>query len=363
LKERITKVFQKCEEKPDAIILKNPGESIVDLNFFYATGLEQGLFEGCIAVLRPDGDITIIVSSLELELAKKADANILTYSNREEFNIHLKNSIQDCKKIGINHSVLPLYDFKKLVKILPDTSFLNVSDAFNNVRQVKDASEIGNIREAVKIADRVMEKIPEILHEDMFEYELAAEINYLLQKNGADTPAFDTISSFGKNTALPHYTHGNSQLKASDFIICDFGACFKRYNSDMTRTFVFGDTSEKHSMMYSIVQNAQKIAFENIKPGIKAKEVHIAVDDFINTSEMKGRFIHSTGHSLGLGVHDGGVGFNSECGIILEEGMVLTVEPGVYVPGFGGVRIEDDILVTKDGCELLTKSNRELIQI
>ena len=357
------KVFQNCEEKPDAIVLKNPGEPVVDLNFFYATGLNHGLFEGCVAVLYPNGTITLIVSSLESELAKSVDASILTFSSHEEFNIHLKNSLQSCKKIGLNYNIFSLKDFKRLNDIMPEFNFLSVSEAFSKARQVKDKNEIDKVRQAAKIVDKVMEKMPEIVNEDMYEYQLAAKINYLMQKFGADKPAFDTISSFGANTSKPHYSHGNNQLKQEDIIICDFGACFNLYNSDITRTFVLGKSSEMHNLMHSVVKNAQKVAFEQIKPGIKAKVIHKLVEDYINNTEMKGYFIHSTGHSLGLGVHDGGVGFSSDCDIILEEGMILTVEPGVYIPDFGGVRIEDDILITSDGIEILTNSNRELIEI
>ena len=152
-------------------------------------------------------------------------------------------------------------------------------------------------------------------------------------------------------------------MKINDFVLCDFGACFNRYNSDITRTFIFGKSNDKQKKMFDTVCEAQKVAFDNIISGVKAKDVHNLVFDFIEKSEFKGRFIHSTGHSLGLNVHDGIVGFNSICEEELKENMVFTVEPGVYIPEFGGVRIEDDILIKKDGIEILTKANRNLIEI
>jgi len=363
LEKRTKKVFNNLQEQVDAIVIKNSSEPFVDTNFFYVTGLEQGLFEGCSAVLFPDGKIDMIVSELESESAKKSRDNILVYKKKDDFYKLLERSLSSLKKIGLNFNGILHSDLLRFKKKLSDKNFIDVSASFEKTRAIKEEDELKKIRDAAKIADTVMMKIPEIAKQNMYEYELAAEINYLLQKNGADKPAFDTISSFGRNSAEPHYTHGENKLNPGDFILCDFGACFKRYNSDITRTFVFGRASEKQKNMFKTVLDAQKVAFEKIKAGIKAHIIHNQVDDFINSSEFKGCFSHSTGHSLGLSVHDGGVGFNSECNEILKENMVLTVEPGIYIPGFGGVRIEDDIVVKKNGMDLITKSSRELIEI
>lgn len=363
LDQRIKNIFSNIQDNVDSVIIKNSSEPFLDPNFFYVTGLEQGLFEGSCAVLFPDGKLNLVVPELEEESAKKADAQIITYKKKDEFYESLKQALKPSKKIGFNFEGILFSDFLKLEKILPEKDLVDVSSGLTKTRSIKSADELRKIRKAVNIVDKVMRKIPEIVRKEMYEYELAAEINYLLQKNGADKPAFNTISSFGKNSAEPHYDHGDTKLTEGDFIVCDFGACFKRYNSDITRTFVFGKANEKQKNMYKTVLEAQKIGFEKIKTGVKASIVHDAVDNFINKSEFKGHFIHSTGHSLGLSVHDGGIGFNSGCDDLLEENMVLTVEPGVYISGFGGVRIEDDILVKKDGVEILSKSSRELIEI
>ncbi|MCJ7571995.1 MAG: Xaa-Pro peptidase family protein [Candidatus Thermoplasmatota archaeon] len=363
MKIRIKKIFENFKEKPDAIIIKNTSENLIDSNFFYVTGLEKGLFEGCAAILFPDGKLDIIVSRLESETAKRANENIKIFENHEEFNIHLKNCVQGCGAIGLNFNGLSYRDYQDLSTVLSGYSFVDVYDALSKTRMFKDELELSFIKKAVDISDKVMNKIPEIIKDGMFEYELAAEINYLIKKLGADKPAFDTISSFGKNSAEPHYTNGETKLKKGDFVLCDFGACFKRYNSDITRTFVFGCASNKQKKMFETVLNAQKKAFEMMKPGITGKQIHNAVDEFINKSDFKGCFIHSTGHSLGLGVHDGSAGLSPISDVKLEKNMVLTVEPGVYIPGFGGVRIEDDILVTSDGIEILSKTPRHLIEI
>jgi Xaa-Pro dipeptidase len=327
------------------------------------TGLEKGIFEGSLAILHPDGGIELIIPELETETAKKTDAILHIYKKKEDFAKLLEKHLSSFRKIGINSDGISHKDFCKLIDTFPKSKFIDVSDELAKTRLIKDEFEIESIKKSCAIADKVMEAIPGILHEGMYEYEIAAEINYIMQRNGADRPAFETISSFGKNTAEPHYTHGDTKLNQGDFALFDFGACFRRYNSDITRTFVFSKAVEKQKEMYEAVLAAQEVGFETIKPGAKANEVHNVVSSFVDNGKFKGCFVHSTGHSLGLNVHDGGAGLSSDCDVELKENMVFTVEPGVYIPGFGGVRIEDDVLIKKDGIELLTKSSRDFVEI
>ena len=360
---RVKNIFNNLEKKPDLIIIKNSNEPYIDDNFFYFTGIEQGLFEGSIAILYPDGKIDIIVSELEAEIAKKANVNINIYRNESEYEKLLKVPLSFVKSIGLNYNGISHKDFNKLKDNFKGLDFIDISKDITKNRLVKDELEISLIKKACEITDRVVEKIPQIIHSGIYEYELAAEIDYLMQKYGANKPAFETISSFGKNSSEPHYSHGEVQINKGDIVLCDFGACYKKYNSDITRTFIFGEASEKQKNMYKTVFEAQKIGLETIMPDIMAKDVHKAVDSYIERTEFKGRFIHSTGHSIGLAVHDSEVRISMNSDIKLKENMVFTVEPGVYIPGFGGVRIEDDVLIKKDGIEVLTKSSKELIEI
>ena len=363
IRKRVKNIFNNLEKELDAIVIKNSVEPYIDDNFFYVTGLEKGAFEGSIAILYPGGDIELIVSELEAEAARKANVNLNVYKSKEDFDELLKKLLSPRENIGINFDRISHRDFCKLKDRYPQSEFVDVSKAFAKTRLVKDEFEIKLIKESCKIADKVMKRVPGILYEGMYEYEIAAEIDYLMQKNGADRPAFETISSFGKNTAEPHYSHGGTGLKIGDFALFDFGACFRKYNSDMTRTFVFGKADKTQRAMYNTVLEAQRIGFDTIKPGIRANEVHDVVSSYIDNTKFKGRFTHSTGHSLGLAVHDGGARFSIDCDVELKENMVFTVEPGVYIPGFGGVRIEDDILIKKDGLELLTRTFRDFIEI
>ena len=362
MENRIKNIFNNIEKKIDAVIIKNSNYPYIDENLFYVTGLEKGIFEGAIAVLHPEGNIDLLVSELEAESASRSKSDIHIYKNKEEMdNIIKKLSLSD-KNIGLNYNCITYNDYHNLKNMIPTSDFIDISKELIKTRLVKDQLELKLIKKACKISDSIMNKIPEMLHEGMYEYEIAAEIDYLMQKLGADKPAFETISSFNKNTSEPHYSHGNTRLKKGDFALFDFGACFRKYNSDITRTFIFGKASKNQKEMYETVLEAQKIGFDIIKADVAANKVHNAVSSYIDNTKFKGRFIHSTGHSLGLAVHDG-ARLGSENNMKLKENMIFTVEPGIYIPGIGGIRIEDDIQVKKEGIELLTDSSRELLEI
>ncbi len=360
--QRIKNIFCNSNRPVECILLKNGATPFIDDNFFYVTSIEHGLFEGACAVLYPDGAVDILVSELEAESAKKSMARRAVYKTKEEFSSVLKQLLSSFQTIGVNGNGLSYYEFKKLIEMFPRTAFVDVSEGFYKTRLIKDEQEINHVKHACMIADETMAAVPDLIAAGMTENELAGEINYSLQSIGAEKPAFDTISSFGKNTAEPHYSHGDTKLEIGNFVLCDFGACVNKYNSDITRTFVFGKATKQQKEMYDTVIKAQQIAFDAIHPGSNAGDIHRIVHSFIDSTKFKGRFIHSTGHSLGLSVHDG-IGLTPESSLILQENMILTVEPGVYLPGFGGVRIEDDILIKKDGIEILTKSSKTFTEL
>jgi Xaa-Pro dipeptidase len=362
VKKRVKNIFKNLGKKLDVVLIKNPGGPCCDDNFFYVTGLDKGIFEGAIALIYPDGGVDLLVSELEAEAAKKADANLYVYRDKKTFDGFLKKLLSDVKKVGLNFDMVSHRDFCKLKEQYKKLSFIDVSENLAKTRLVKDELEIKLIRRSCQIVDKVMKTVLSMLYEGMHEYEVAAEIDYLMQKNGADKPAFETISSFGRNTAEPHYSHGATRLRKGFFVLFDFGSCYHRYNSDITRTFVFGKAYKKQREMYETVLEAQKVGLDSIKPGVKAYKVHNNVSNYIEKTRFRGCFVHSTGHSLGLSVHDG-AGFSSESKFALRENMVFTIEPGVYVPGFGGVRIEDDVLIKKNGVEVLTKSPKGFFEI
>ena len=360
--QRIKKIFSQSSDDIDVIVIKNASSPFIDSTFFYATGLTKGLFEGCTALLFPSGELKLLVSSLEQPLVPESIDSI-SYSSRTDYSDQLQEILSDCKNIGVNASSLIYDDYLELKKIFPNHDFSSISSAIRISRMIKDMDEITHIRKACQIADKVMAEIPSFFTSSLTENQLASEIEYHLKKYGASAPAFETISSFGSNTAKPHYSSGERTIKQGDFIICDFGATVNHYHSDITRTFVYGSASELQKKIHKTVLDAQEQALQTIKPDIAANTIHHMAKQIIDESEFKGFFIHSTGHSLGLDVHDPGIGFSDSFESPLRPGMVLTVEPGIYIPDVGGVRIEDDILVTPEGYMQLTSSAKNLIEI
>ncbi len=340
----------------EAIVLINSTSPHVDVSFFYVTGLTSGLFEGCAALVYPD-HVEILSSSLEEESARKGGFEVSVFSTKKERETLLKEKLKGLKTIGVNADELTYSSFLKLKK-LSNAEFVDVSKAISTARLTKDEKEIARIKKACDIISEVAEEVPDLVKEGMTEMELAAELNYSMQKKGASRPAFQTLVCFGANASEPHHASGDTVLKKGDFILCDMGAEYNRYVSDLTRTFIFGEATTKQVEMYETVLESQEIALDMMKEGVKARDVHVKVKEFLD-EKYEDRFIHGLGHSIGLSVHDGG-GMNADSDIILEEGMVFTVEPGVYMPGYGGVRIEDNVVVKKDGVDILTSARKEL---
>jgi Xaa-Pro dipeptidase len=362
MKRRVKGIFGQASEKIDAVVLLNSVDPHLDMSFFYATGAENGLFEGSAAVLYPDGNCTLICSILEEESASKTDCDVVTYSKRDEFVRTMKKALKGCGRVGFNPPETTYKAYKTVKECAGKSKLVDVSDALVAARLVKDGDEIETIREACTIASEAVVEVQDSIEAGVSEYKIAAELCYLMQKKGAIGPSFETIVGSGPNSAEPHYHAGARKLKTGDFVLLDFGALYKRYRSDITRTYFLGKADARKREMYSVVLEAQKKALASIKPGAKGGKAHEAAAKHIDSTKYKGKFIHGVGHSLGLATHDGSA-LNPRVDVTLKPGMVFTVEPGVYVSGYGGVRIEDDIVVTKKGCELLTSAPKELTEL
>lgn len=349
-------------ENVDAILIYNQGEPVVDLNFFYFTRLlDSGLFEGSYLYIDREKR-SIITSELEETSAKKSGWDVKIFRKGNERDDLIKELISGKKRVGISYSTFTIKEFNNLKGRFQDVEFIDIDPYLSQLRQVKDDFEISLIREAARIASNAFEDVLNYIKEGMTENELAAYLTYILMKNGAQENAFTPIIAFGENSAEPHYFSGSRKLKRGDFILMDFGARYRKYNSDITRTVIFGRSNEKQKRIYQVVREAQEIGINAIVEGKNGKDVDTEVRNFIDSTEFKGLFIHSTGHGVGLAVHDHPA-LSQASDLVLKEGMVVTVEPGVYVKGFGGVRIEDDVLVRKDGREVLTTAPKELIEM
>src|SRR5438067_826393 len=362
MRSRVQRIFRGVPDDVDLVLLQNSNAHHVDMSFFYATDLVTGGgFERSVAVLHRDGAMDLLVPLLEETSAKRAkDATISTYQKPDERQAWIRERLSGARgKVGVNHAELVTTDFLALKEAAPDAQLADVSKAVADARAVKDDVELARIRKAARIVSEVADEVPQILRDGMKEFELAAELSYRMQKRGATGPSFDSIVAFGEGSGEPHYQPHDVALQKGQFVLCDFGAYYEKYASDLTRTWIRGPASKEMRDIYETVLRAEDAALAAVRAGVKGGDVHLAAENVINASPWKGRFIHSVGHSLGLAVHDGPA-LHPRFDWTLEAGMVVTIEPGIYVPGIGGVRIEDDVVVTRDGRELLTTARREL---
>jgi Xaa-Pro aminopeptidase len=235
-----------------------------------------------------------------------------------------------------------------------------VSGLIEKLRLIKTESEIKILKEAADIADAAFNHIVNFIRPGITELEVSNELEFFMRKSGATSSSFDTIVASGYRSALPHGVASDKVIDNGDIVTLDFGAYYKGYVSDITRTVSVGEPNPKLKEIYEIVLEAQLRGVEGIKPGITGKEADALTRDLITDKGYGEYFGHSTGHGIGLEVHEGPT-LSMRNDAVLEPGMVVTVEPGIYIPGLGGVRIEDDVLITKDGNELLTHSTKELI--
>ncbi|MDX1534013.1 MAG: aminopeptidase P family protein [Thermoplasmata archaeon] len=362
MEPRVKRIFAGVKEPLDAVVLINGTEPQIDKTFFYATGIQGGIFEGCVAVLRPDGGSTVLSSQLEADIARAQGIPVEVFTGKPEKAEALDRLLEGMDAIGINGNEVTYTGYRQIVEANPKAEIHDVSDAVVKARQVKDATEVGLLREACRIAVEALEELLPSLEVGRTESEVAAELNYLMQTKGASGPAFSPIVASGPNAALPHHATGDRTLRDGDFLLIDFGARYRGYASDVTRTMVLGRAQKKQRRMYEVVLEAQQAAMDAMEPGADGKAIYELARDVIDATEFKGRFIHGLGHTIGLAVHDG-AGMGSLPGTTLEEGMAMTVEPGVYLVDYGGVRIEDDVLITADGVDLLTPATHEFLEL
>ncbi len=266
------------------------------------------------------------------------------------------------KKLIIESTAVTVESFEGLKSDMPAVEFLPVKNICGEARQIKTAGEIACIRKAQSITDKCFAHILGFIKEGLTEREVAAEMEYYMKKNGADGLAFDTIAVSGKKSALPHGVPGDEILTVNGFFTMDFGASYGGYCSDMTRTVVLGKADDRMRHIYATVLEAQRRAIAAIREGASSKAVDAAARDHIYAEGYEGYFGHSLGHSLGLEIHEA-PNCSPRTDSVLRAGMLMTAEPGIYIEGFGGVRIEDLVIVTENGCENLTRSPKNLIEL
>ncbi len=270
------------------------------------------------------------------------------------------NVLLDNQNIGFEGNNIVFDQYKNLEKYFPNTKFVNNPMLLENIASVKDESELDSLRMAAEITDKVFDKIIKEIKIGVTEKEIASKISYYSKTMGDNEDSFAPIVASGINGAKPHHTPSNKKIANNEFITMDFGAVYNGYHGDMTRTVFIGQPNEKQKKIYDIVLKSQMKGIENVKPGITGKELDSISRKYITDKGYGDYFGHGLGHGIGLVVHaEPRISQKNEKPLVKNN--VITIEPGIYIPQWGGLRIEDDVIVTKDGHEVITKSPKELI--
>lgn len=262
--------------------------------------------------------------------------------------------------LKIEEDCVTLCQMRGMKKAMPEMTFSSLDGAVEAVREIKDEREIALVQKACAISDEAFSYILREIKEGMSEMDIRIALEFKMLSLGASGLAFDTIVASGENGSLCHAIPGQRKIKNGDMITIDFGAKWQGYCADMTRTVALGEPSEKMREIYGVVLRAQEEAQGALRAGMTGAQVDKVARDIIDGAGYQGCFGHGLGHSLGIDIHES-PRLSSVCHTVLEENVLMTVEPGIYKPGLGGVRIENTTLITSGGAKPLTHSPKELL--
>lgn len=347
--EKLRKALQ--ENNIDGLLITN------DYNRRYMTG-----FTGTAgAAIVTKEDAVFITDFRYTEQAKKQvkDFRIVQHEGLLYNEVAKQVELMGINYLGFEKDTMT-YGLYETYKSLIKAELVPHSGLIEKIRLIKTEQEINIIKVACEIADNAFTHILTFIKPGITELEVSNELEFFMRKQGATASSFDTIVASGTRSALPHGVATDKVIEKGDFVTLDFGALYNGYVSDITRTIAVGQPSEKLIEMYNTVLESQLLALEKVGPGMTGIQADAVARDYLASKGYKEAFGHSTGHGIGLEVHEGpALSFRS--GAVLEPNMVVTIEPGIYLPGIGGVRIEDDIVITETGNEKLTHSSKELI--
>lgn len=272
----------------------------------------------------------------------------------------LLETVKGPRRVGFEADYVSVAQLERLKEAAgEDVTLVPVTGVIEELRVKKDTVSLRRLREVAALATGALEQVLAGELRGRTERDVAAELEYLMRKAGAERPSFDTIVASGPNSAKPHHGAGDRVIQDGDLLTIDFGAHDRGFNSDMTRTFMIGEPSEQQREIYELVRKAQLAGVVAATPGTALVDVDKACRDIIADGGYGDYFVHSTGHGLGLDVHEAPYAAKSGEGV-LEVGMTLTIEPGIYVPGVGGVRIEDSLIITEGAPEIITIMGTDL---
>ena len=350
---RIEKIKNQFKERGiDSFLVKNLP------NIRYLSG-----FSGSAANLVITADKNYFISDFRYKTQSK--------SREFEIIIYIQNSMTFLKDIiielglkstGFESDFVTYNDAENLRKEFPEVEFVPVNNMFEKITTVKNENEIELTKKAVEITDRTFTELLNLIKPGLTEREVSAKISYFQKMFGADGDSFDAIVASGERSAFPHARPTDRKIGNNELLTLDFGCTVKGMKSDMTRTIGIGKVSDECRKIYDIVKEAQQRALDKVKAGITGKELDAYARDFITDKGYGDNFGHGLGHGLGYDIHEK-PSVNQRSEFVLEENNIITIEPGIYIEGAGGVRIEDDVIVKTDGCVVLNNSTKEFITL
>ncbi|MUK86821.1 M24 family metallopeptidase [Ornithinibacillus sp. L9] len=362
MKERLERLTNWLNSENIEAAFLNSTENVYYLSNFYTDPHERlmGIF------IFQQAQPFFVLPAMEVNQLKAAgwEYEIVGYSDHENPWDMIRASIEErqlenAENVALEKEILSYGRSEAFLNFFPDANVISVEDKLNEMRVVKDENEIEVIKRATEMADFGVQVGVDALTEGITEMEVLAKIEFELKKKGIREMSFSTMVLFGEKAGDPHGNPGDRKLKAGDLVLFDLGVVLDGYCSDITRTVAFKSVTEKQKEIYHTVLKAQMAALEASKPGTRIGDLDTIARDIITEAGYGEYFPHRIGHGMGINVHE----FPSMSHLndgILKEGNVYTIEPGIYLPGIGGVRIEDDVLITKDGYETLTKFPKEL---
>ena len=329
-------------------------------NIRYLTG-----FNGSYAMLLVTGGDSFLVSDSRYEEYARSilPSQVKFVLQAGSFNPVLKKlcSLLDVKQLFVEDHDLSLAVFLELKKNMRGIKLVSGGNEVNYIRMIKDDDEIEILREAAAITDRCVNHLVSIVKPGMTEWDVSVEIEYFYRKNGCRKTSFDSIVASGAGASMPHYEPDmKKKIMPGEVLMIDMGCEYRGYNSDLTRTFFINSVDSELEKIYYIVKTAQQNALDAVKPGMSTGDLDSVARDYISKAGFGENFGHSLGHGYGIEIHELPA-VRKDGDVILKKNMTITIEPGIYLPGKGGVRIEDMVVVTASGGEALTKSTKDLI--
>lgn len=327
-------------------------------NYMYMSG-----FTGTSAVLFITESRAVLLTDfryVEQASAQAAEYEIIEYTGSHINELKELIEKEKVERLSFEEGHLTFSAHSEYREKLKVKELLPLGGVIEELRRIKDESEIEQIKKAVKIADDVFIHILSFIKPGVAEVELAAEMEYFMKRQGAEGPSFETIVASGKRASMPHGVASGKKIEEGDVVTMDYGALYNGYCSDITRTVFVGEPDKKLKRIYNIVLEAQRKGLEGVKAGLTGREVDSVVRTMIAEAGFGNNFGHGLGHGVGLEIHEEPM-LSARGGIELRDGMVATVEPGIYVSGLGGVRIEDMVVINGEKACVLTAASKEMI--